>query len=680
MLLDWKSATIELASGTNPSFAPLDAPYQPEKDVGALYGSYGSSPITKDEVPDDVNANGLRVAPQFASVARTSNDRDVLVWCARSASDAKNIALNFDALSRRFPRDVALLSWACDTQLNGLSLSTRTPGPLSSPYPAWSVQVRNGQSGYQNAPGYEPDFKAQTRAKWDALAVRARQGQKMESGNGFWWWLEAACLLGARRDELVWNVLRVGKTKTQYDHHNKELQLTLRRAHLKTIGVVPMSFYLRGGNNSWQFYSRWREVTRQVCENVIGARLQKRHKIALEGGRDMVMMGKMLRSSSDSIGVSVGIAVENIALRSALPPSVAPLNKLGQNPSAQILAGHPRSLLRYAGEQKRSDIALEITSEWNAVSKARGVQMGKAKAAATSSTSSVEGVSDALVATLAGLQNTGALLVQTLPVALALLALLSISTRAKNNTTEAIPVPSWTRGLGWSAFALLVLFAAQTMLSHLVWLFLGANYGMSMPISFDFALPRLAALLPSWAFGFPALTALVGAVWTCVIASRRARGDKPLLVRLRGMLGSSDERTGSLDLSPMLQLIALVGVWCATIALLGAWFFFPQQGALVANGIETFHSETLHDQAGGFALALFGFIAVVPALFLRAKPFRVRAFLRDWRKVARRFLVAHLALTTLLYLLISLGGAFCNTRFEREWERVNVPQSVSTGR
>ncbi len=362
MLLDWKSATIERAREWNPSLAPLHAPYQPEKDADGIYGGYGSSPVAKDDVPDDVSANGLRVAPQFASVARGSNERDVLLWCVRSASDETIIGRNLEVLSRRFPRDIALLAWTCEAQLNGLSMSTRTPGPLSSPYPNWSVQVRNGQGGYQSAPGYEPDFTPQTRAKWDVLAVKARLGQQMEPRNGFWWWLEAACLLGARRDELVWNVLRAGKTKTRYDDHNLEIQGALRRAHRRTLGVVPMSFYLRGGNTSWQFLSRWREVTRQVCENVIGARLQKRHKTALEGGRDMVMMGAMLRRSTNSIGVLVGIAVENIALRSALPPSVAPLNKLGRNPSAKVLAGHPRSFATRANKNGATSLSKSRTN------------------------------------------------------------------------------------------------------------------------------------------------------------------------------------------------------------------------------------------------------------------------------------------------------------------------------
>ncbi len=280
-------------------------------------------------------------------------------------------------------------------------------------------------------------------------------------------------------------------------------------------------------------------------------------------------------------------------------------------------------------------------------------------------------MSDALVASVAGLQNSGALLVKTLPVAIVMLGILSLGRRARNAQIEAVAVPSWTRGLGWSALALLVLIGAQTMLSHLVWIYVIAHYGTPAPASFDFALPRLVALLPGWAFGFATVTALVSALWASIAAARRARGDKSLLARLRGVLDSNDERTGSLDLSPMLQLIGLVGFWCAAIALLGAWFFFPQQGALEASA-----TETLHDQMGGFALALFAFIAVLPALFLRDKAL-VRRANSNWRQVAGRFLAAHLALTTGIYLLLSLSGAFLDARFESQWARVNEPQSVS---
>ena len=78
-ILDWRGATLERGRGWNPSFAPLDAPYQPEKDVAAMYMGYGGSPPSKDDVADDMKANGLRVAPQFASVARFKRPRCAFV-------------------------------------------------------------------------------------------------------------------------------------------------------------------------------------------------------------------------------------------------------------------------------------------------------------------------------------------------------------------------------------------------------------------------------------------------------------------------------------------------------------------------------------------------------------------------------------------------------------------------
>lgn len=667
--LDWKGATIERWSGFHPAWAPLDPPFAPEKEDLLAYYPGAENPRSGEKPPAEVEANGLRVAPQFASVARNSDDRDVLLWCARSSSDSKVVARNFEALSRRFPRDVALLSWACGAQMNGLNLTTRKPGPLSSTLPYWSVQMPPRGSS-----SLEIDETPKTKAKWDALTAKARVGQRMEPRNGFWWWLETACLLGARRDEQVWNVLRVGKTKPFYDDHGAGVQRAIRRAHREVLGTIPLSFYLRDDSQRWQFLWRWRETTRQVSENVIGARFAGRHKVALEGGRDMVMMGAMMRRSTDRLPHLVGSSVEAIALQSALPASVSGVKRIVPGSSAKVFAGHPRSLLRYASEQNRPDIALQLTSEWNALAVARRAQKAKAKAAAAalSSSSRVEGIPDSVVALAAGTQNSGALLVQTLPLPLVLLGVLSLVNRVFPRRDERFVLPLWTRGLGWSALSLVVLIGAQVMLAYLALSYIEANFGTPSFWGLAFALPRLVALLPSWAFAFPMFVILVGALWASVIASRRARGDGSLLKRLRGLLQAPDERTGVLDLGPLLQLIALVGMWSAMILALAAWFYFPQQDALENN-----ISETLHDQYANFVLCLFALPASLPAFLLGVRPFKTRLFLGSWREVVRRFLVAHLFLATLLYLLLSVGGAVFDARFEAQWERANAPVSGS---
>ncbi|BCM91779.1 hypothetical protein IAD21_03654 [Abditibacteriota bacterium] len=664
-LLDWRGATVGQFSGDIPAWAPLDAPYLPETDA---YNYSRSGSQISQNLDELVKANGLEVAPQFAAMARSSTDRDVLVWCALSPIDSKAVARNMAVIEARFPGDVSLLAWKCGTQIQNLSMTTRVPGPLSSPTVCWSVQT-NKTPGYP----YKVDDKA--RPQWDAVVVEAHKGQKMEPRNGFWWWLEAMALLGARRDEQVWPVLRVGSSKTQFDDYSTDRLLALRRAHLKTQGVVPIAFYIGGERNfSWMFYSRWREVARQVCENVMGARLLGRHKTALEGGRDMVMMGRLLRRSSDSISVLVGIAIENIALRSALPPASSTFKRLVPGANAAALAGHPTSLLRYANELNRKDIALQITNEWNAVTQARKAQTAKTKAALTSTSSQIQGVSDATATWAGGSQNTGALLVQTLPIPILEIGVLSVLllVARRRPRDDGFVLPAWTRGLGWSAFALVVLFAAQTLFGSLSWKFLSYSGGWTTYWGFYFLLPRLVVLLPLWAFAFAACVAGVGAVWATVFAARRAQGEASLGARLMGIWSAPDERTGALNLGPILQLIALMGVWSAFAAALGAWFYFPQEGAL-----ETQSTDTLHDQYAGMALALFCLVPTILAILFRAKGYGVGTYFRGWLEVTRRFLVAHLVLTTVLYLLLATSGAFWSARFDAEWLKVNAPPKAS---
>ncbi len=662
-LLDWRGATLEQFSGAHPAWAPLDAPYRPEKN-SFTYMAPGSSQGRQPDLPALVNANGLSVAPQFASVARSSTDRDVLVWCALSASDSKVVAKNFAALESRFPNDASLLAWTCGAQLMNLSMTTRVPGPLSSPYSFWSVQTTK-------TPGYHFEIDTKARPKWDTVVAAARRGEKLEPRNGFWWWLEATALIGARRDEEVWPVLRAGSFKTEMDDHSQERLVALRRAHLQVLEEVPSVFFLSNNADSFMFYSHWREATRQVCENVMGARLAGRDKTAIEGGRDIVMMGRLLRRSKDDISVLVGIAVEAIALQNAIPPSISTIKRLAIGANASAFAGHPRSLLRYANELNRKDIALQLTNEWNAVAKARKAQITKTSAALASGSSQVQGVSDLTVVLARGSQNTGALLVQTLPVPLLCIAVLSVLLQFVRRRDE-VALPVWTRGLGWSAFALLVLLGAQVLLSHVVWQFLVTGMGWKGFWGYDFTLPRLVTLLPLWVFAFAACVAGVGAVWATIFTARRAQGETTLLARLRGMLHSVDERTGTLNLGPILQLIALAGIWGAFLIGLGAWFYFPQDGAL-----ENQASDTLHDQYAGVALALCCFLGTVPAVFFRVRGWGVRTSFVGWLHVARRFLVAHLVLATALYLLLAISGAFWSARFDAEWLKVNAPQAVS---
>lgn len=666
-LLDWRGATVEQLSGSNPAWAPLDAPYRPEKDALVSFMVDPNRPLAlgQDELPAPVTTNGLSVAPQFVSVARGSNDRDVLVWCGLWPLNSKALEHNLDVLFKRFPTDAALLAWSCGAHIQNLSLTTRIPGPLSSGSPNWSVQIPEKMR-------YPVRVDYTAIPKWVPVIAKARRGQKLEPQNGFWWWLEAMALLGARQDEAVWSVLKAGSSKTVFDDHSKDKLLTLRRAHLKVLGKVPAIFFLENEADS-SLYFRYHDVARQVCENIMGARMsgRDRDQMALEGGRDMMLMGRLLRRSQEVIPMLVGISVEAVAMQSAALPSISNVKRLPPGSNVAALAGHPRSLLRYANELGRKDIALQITNEWNAVAKARRAQKTKTTAILASANFQTQGVSDLTIALAAGSQNMGLLLVQTLPVpllALALLSLLFVRARPR----EEVALPAWTRGLGWSAFALGVLIGAQTLFGYFVWNYISDNLGWTLPWNFDFILPRLVSLLPVWAFGFAACVTGIGALWATVLASRRARGDASLWSRLRGMLSSTDERTGAINLGPLFQLIGIVGIWGMIVTLLGAWFFFPQNMAL-----ETQATNTLHDQYAGLTLALFCLMGFLPAIEFRVQGTKFRAYFVAWAEVARRFLVAHLVLTTALYLLLTVNGAYWGSRFDAEWLQANAPQIAS---
>lgn len=656
VLLDWRAATVQQLSGSNPAWAPLDSPYRPETEIF----SYTGEP-TEEGLPIPVAVNGLKVAPQFVSVARSSSDRDVLVWCALSAKDSDVIASNLQVLEKRFPGDAELLAWSCDARVQKLSMTTRVPGPLSSPFPAWSVQIKPVTNSGQ-------EYNISPEPRWNAVVKGARKGQKREPQNSFWWWLETMALLGARRDEEVWATLRAGSLKATFNDHTTDKVLSLRRAHLKTLGQVPTTFFLGNRAESYRLYSRWREATRQVCENVMGARLAGRHKMALEGGRDMLLMGRQLRLSGDDLSVLVGSAIEQITMRNAAVPVASNFKRLPRNPNVQVLAGHPSSLLRYASELNRQDIAAQVTKEWKAVVKAQATQVAKMKACLVGASTHIEGVKDSTLTLAVGSQNIGLTLVQTLSAPLIALALLSLLLVRVHQREQTFALPNWTRGLGWSAFALLVIVAAQILFGQLARSALGISYW-----GFDLILPRLAFLLPLWAFGFAACVVAIGAVWSTMFSSRRARGDASFLAQLRSMFNSPDERTGTLNLGPLLQLIAVVGVWGMIIILLGAWFFFPQNGALENQG-----SETLHDQYAGLALALFCLAGSLPALEFRVRGTKFRTYLMAWAEVTRRFLVAHLVLTTILYLLLSLNGSYWGKRLDAEWLQANKPQTASS--
>lgn len=676
--LDWRSATLEQLSGINPAWAARDVPYQPELDAAGSYFSGISGQSQEPEDVADVQVNGLWVAPSFASLAR-SNDRDVLVWCARSTANNQNLVRNMTALNRRFPGDAALLAWACNMRMQNLNLSTRVPGPLVSYAPNWSVRSPDKSqflSSYASAgTSHIPvvGFDLNGRSRWEPLVAQARRGQKLESNNGYWWWLEMTCLLGARRDEKVWGVLRQGSTKTQYNEHSYEFLLALQQAHLKVNGAVPASFYLGRDSRSLEPSKHLYLATYQVCENVMGARLAGQDKTALEGGRDLMLMGRLLRRGH-ATSVWDGLEVEKNAVQHTSPSGITffgspPAVRRPTIISVRLLASLSSSLLFYANQQKRTDITGQITRECHEMASVEKAERAKF---ALPSSSYWGGVRDHIVALAAGSQNIGRMLVQTLPVPLLALGVLALPLLRKEQRAQPFALPVWTRGLAWSAFALATLLGAQAVLGWGLWKFVQSWSTPGTPFwGFDFILPRLVAILPIWAFAFPACVAGVGAWWGAVFAARRAHGEAPLLTRLGYLLSSPDHRVGVVNLEPIVQIILLTSASGITTVALGLWFYLPQRDALSQPREGTWHSFY-----AGLVLSFFCLIGVTSSLFYRKKGVRISSCVQAWIPVARRFLAAHIALATMIYLLLAIGSAFWGAQFEQQWMEWKAQQAA----
>lgn len=661
VLLDWKRATTQRLSEFVPGWAPRD---EPSFWIGTSSDAPpGTALFHADDTLANERAGEMEVAPPFAALARSSTQRDALLWCALSPvsenykARKRAIAANFESLERRFPGDATVLACSVTARTETLSLDTRAAGPLMGGA-GWSVRARKAGSG------------AAMRRSWDALARKIRRGQKMEPRNGFWWWMETVALLGARRDEQVWPVLGRG-ARMPFDAHARDLRVALWRARVQSQGVMPVSVAL--SNLEYEDFNSLlmrNTSVEQVCENIIGARLLGRHKIALEGGRDLVRMGRSIRQSDSRFSYYPGSHCEDFALKHAQVPGVGATKRVKFGASAAALAGHPNSLLRYAAERNRPDVVRELTAQWNDLQSARRADAARWATLGKGSLWRYFGLNDRNIGLAAGFQNTGSLLVATLPVPLLLLTLGWLRSLwrpvAAGDERDA---PRWTRGLGWSAFSLGVLLAANFGLSHMVWRVYDGNAGTATPLSFDAMLPRLVEVLPSWAFGFPTVAAWVGALWAGAASLRRQNGELPLRTRLKNSLSTPDERMETFDAHPLLQTVALGSAWLFALGALAAWFYWPQVGALEAQ------KSTLHNWAGGLGLGAFWLAGALPAFFWRPKNRGGKrpSMLLLRSPVWRRFLCAHIALATLLYLACNIGGAIFSARFETQWNRVFAP-------
>lgn len=665
-LLDWKRVTTGRVSDFVPAWAPRDAPLLPGQAQDDQVPPVHAALLHHEGAfQPGARAEQLTVALQFAGLARSSNDRDVLLWCALSPQDGGIVTDNLQVLARHFPRDAALLAWASTARVAVLNLQTRARGPFTGGA-AWSVRPHSPMG----SPSSAPVLSEQKR--WNILAQAALRGQAMEPRNGYWWWLETIALLGARRDEQLWPVLRAGGQKPFYDSHANDLRRALWRARVQAQGVMPVAAALKDlEQGDWrEVHLECHEATCQVCENIISARLLGRHKTALEGGRDLARLAALLMHAKDDSSTYEGVAVQSFALQHAQVSAVG-VKQLqpGGSASAHAFAGHPGSLLRYATEQKRGDIARELSAQWNALSAARRALTARYISSNTVPFAEL-GLDNISLALAAGVQNTGALLASTLPLPLLILALGGLRALWRPvPEEEASELPSWTRGLGWSAFSIAVLLGANFALSSFLWRYYDSQAGTKTPLAFNAITPRLAGVLPAWTFGFPALVASVGALWASVHRARRQHGELPLQVRLKNSLASPDERLQSFDARPWIHLIALSSAWAFGIAALAAWFYWPQVGALESQS----HRPTLHDQAGSFSLIAFYLAVALPVLFLRPKGAKRRPALVLRSPIWRRFLAAHIALATLLYLACNIGGAIFGARFEAGWSRVFAP-------
>ena len=624
----------------------------------ALWALWFLLPPTREVAQSQWKARLLTsptIAPYASSAFASDTSRDAAFIRALDADrSGANRRRSLQQVGQRFPDDAAICAAQIVASVDELRLyNTRHPGPSSSADLNWSVKLNT-------KPIETPS--PELLKSWFAATAR---GAKLEPNNTFWDWAQIIGLLAARRDDEVWGVLRVASQKTGYDDHVNDGALARLRVARQRQLMSPLSQISIGAATLFPHYAPMREAARQVSDNASGLRIRggaANQKQALEGMRDFAGLGRtMRRESKSTIGSLVGTAVEAIALYggSYFPTRYTSVKRPRIGTSVAIYGSEPRSLLFFARQMGRNDIAAQLGSEWTEI----GAWRAKTNKAISSS-GLLSGLStrDVVVAeagnwlsflTLAGMP--------TLLVVAVGCSLLLRFVPAWRRESEAMPsLLSWGWGALLSLAALIALSSTALLVLWSAWRIGGATTIDLLFGSFSgastFSPSPFSAVAPiSWQYHFPAALGLFAALWLASLWETRRQGRPTLGARLRRLFHAPDDGVAHFDLSPLLALTGTVGA-----------FFLISFGVIgflvVSSSGEQF--KFLSDYAGFF---LLGFVVLWTVPYLsRLRTAQSRAFALI---LMRRFAWSQLIFLTVLWGMLWLATKPAQRRFDAAFTR-----------
>ena len=608
----------------------------------ALWGFWFLLPTTREAARSQWKARFVSSTP--APPSGNSRDEEfVRALDATNSPQDANRTKALDQLSRKRPDDAAICAARIVMGWNDLHLGTnRQAGPSSNASPNWSVMLTKVETPTPEA--LKSWFEA------------ANRGAALEPNNTFWDWAKLMGLLAANRNDEVWPVLRAASLKTGYDDHTSEGALARVRLAKQKGLVSPISQISISASVLFPHYAKMREAARQLSDNASGLRLTnqpQKQTLALEGMRDFVLLSRtMRRESKPYIGSLVGQAMEAIGLWGGSYSPTRP--KGGKRPPAgsKLYTSDPRSLVFFARQIGRADIASQMNRDWNEL----GAWRTKTRGAVNTLFMGIN-LRDFVVAQ-AG-DWFGSLLLMAIPWLLVVAIVSSILLRL---------IPAWRREsavspsrASWAWGAVLSVAALFALSSPALWTLWSAwRKTGSTPTDLLFESiygePSGAGMVPPvWQTFFPALLGIVAALHLAALWNARREGKPSLTTRLRRILHAPDDRMASFDLSPILSLVGAF----ATIFILTAGVF----GFLILLAVnDDFHS--LQEYAG-LVLLGFGVVLVLPMLVrLRSAPAGAFALI-----LVRRFAWGQLVFVTILWGLLWMLAAPAQTRFDADFMR-----------
>ena len=372
--------------------------------------------------------------------------------------------------------------------------------------------------------------------------------------------------------------------------------------------------------------------------------------------RDFALLGRtMRRESKSTIGSLVGTAIETIALYggSYSPTRFTSVKRPRIGASVAAYSSDSRSLLAFARQTGRNDIAAQLGAEWTEMGTWRSKTTGKIMMG-----SLLMGLNTRDIAVAQAADWFGSLILAGMPTLLVVAVLCSLLLRfvpAWRRESEVQPSPlSWAWGAFLGIAALGALSSASLYLFWNAWRVAGATV-IDLLLAPSGSSGSFIGGPISWQYHFPAVLAFVAALWLASLWEARRQGRATLGVRLRRLFHAPDDGMAHFDLSP---LLALTGT-------LGAFFLisFGVLGFLIVPTIDA-NFKFLHDYAGIF---LLGFVVVwtLPYL-LRLRTPESRAFALI---LVRRFAWGQLLFLTVLWGALWLAAMPAQRRLNADFTR-----------